>query len=201
MARCRSLVGVTLALFTMNGLTMTAAARDADPTSPDRAKTEAEMAARGSGFRIKSIDHTGFTVSSLDDSLKFWVDVLGFRHLYTWTFDRGPFIEQLVGVPGAGMRLAMVEGPGHMIELLEYTSPDDRQIFKPRSSDVGSVHLAFYVVNIDALLARLASVGWLTVGEVQTVESGERRGLRLIYVRGPDGITLEFLQRPEDAQK
>ena len=25
------------------------------------------------------------------------------------------------------MRLAMVEGPGHMIELLEYTSPDDRR--------------------------------------------------------------------------
>jgi catechol 2,3-dioxygenase-like lactoylglutathione lyase family enzyme len=195
------LVGVTLALFTMTGAKMTASAGDAGPMPPDRAKIEAETAAHRAAFRIKSIDHTGFTVSSLDDSLKFWVDVLGFKHLYTWTFDRGPFIEQLVGVPGAGMRLAMVEGPGHMIELLEYTSPDDRQIFKPRSSDVGSVHLAFYVVNIDALLARLASVGWLTVGEVQTVESGERRGLRLIYVRGPDGITLEFLQRPEDAQK
>ena len=55
--------------------------------------------------------------------------------------------------------------------------------------------------DLDALLARLASVGWLTVGEVQTVESGERQGVRLIYVRGPDGITLEFLQRPEDAPK
>jgi catechol 2,3-dioxygenase-like lactoylglutathione lyase family enzyme len=195
------LVGVTLALFTMTGAKITASAGDAGPMPSDRAKTEAETAAHGAAFRIKSIDHTGFTVSSLDDSLKFWVDVLGFRHLYTWTFDRGPFIEQLVGVPGAGMRLAMVEGPGHMIELLEYTSPDDRQIFKPRSSDVGSVHLAFYVENIDALLASLARVGWLTVGNIQTVESGERQGLRLIYVRGPDGITLEFLQRPEDAQK
>lgn len=66
---------------------------------------------------------------------------------------------------------------------------------------MGSVHLAFYVENIDALLARLASVGWLTVGEVQTVESGERQGLRLIYVRGLDGITFEFLQRPEDVPK
>jgi catechol 2,3-dioxygenase-like lactoylglutathione lyase family enzyme len=199
MTLSRLLVGVTLALFTMTGAKMTASARDAGPMPPDRAKTEAETAAHGAAFRIKSIDHTGFTVSSLDDSLKFWVDVLGFRHLYTWTFDRGPFIEQLVGVPGAGMRLAMVEGPGHMIELLEYTSPDDRQTFKP--SDVGSVHLAFYVENIDALLARLASVGWLTVGNIQTVESGERQGLRLIYVRGPDGITLEFLQRPEDMPK
>jgi hypothetical protein len=38
------------------------------------------------------------------------------------------------------------------------------------------------------------------LSEVQTVQSGERAGLRLVYVRGPDGVTLEFLQRPEDAR-
>jgi catechol 2,3-dioxygenase-like lactoylglutathione lyase family enzyme len=165
------------------------------------AVSAAELSARGHAFRIKNIDHTGFTVSSLDESLKFWVDVMGFRHLYTWSFEAGRFIEQLVGVQGAAMRLAMVEGPGHSIELLEYTSPPERPAYRPRSSDVGSVHLAFYVENIDALLARIAGFGWLPVGEVQTVESGERKGLRLIYVRGPDGVTLEFLQLPEDAPK
>lgn len=81
----RLLVGVTLAVFAMTGFTMTVSARNADPTPPDRSTTEAEAAARGGGFRIKSVDHTGFTVSSLDDSLEFWVGVLGFRHLYTWT--------------------------------------------------------------------------------------------------------------------
>jgi hypothetical protein len=34
---------------------------------------------------------------------------------------------------------------------------------------------------------------------MQTVESGECKGLRLIYVRGPDAVTIEFLQLPEDA--
>ena len=88
-----------------------------------------------------------------------------------------------------------------MIELLEYTSPGDRQTYKPRSCDVGAVHLGFYVENMDALLARVASAGWQPVGNVQTVESGERAGLRLIYLRDPDGITIEFLQLPEDAPK
>ena len=64
---------------------------------------------------------------------------------------------------------------------------------------MGSVHLAFYVENIDVLVARVASVGWPPVGKIQTVESGERKGLRLIYVRGPDGVTIEFLQRPDNA--
>ena len=183
--------------------TMAASAQRANPKLGDSAIMPAESVAAASGdaFRINRIDHTGFTVSSLDDSLKFWVDGMGFKHLYTWTFENGPFIEEVVGVPGAAMRLAMVEGPGHMIELIEYTSPDDRQTYKPRSSDVGSVHLAFYVENMDALLARIASFGWLPVGKIQTVETGERKGLRLIYVRGPDGVTLEFLQRSEDAPK
>ncbi len=89
-------------------------------------------------------------------------------------------------------------GPGHMTELLEYTSPDGRQTCTPRSCDVGSVHVAFYVANIDALLARIASVGWLPVGDVQTAEAGERAGLRLAYVPGPDGVMIEFLQLPQD---
>jgi catechol 2,3-dioxygenase-like lactoylglutathione lyase family enzyme len=150
-------------------------------------------------FRIKSVDHTGITVSSLDESLAFWVGAMGFEHLYTWDFENSPFLEGLVGVEGAALRLAMVKGPGHLIELLEYRAPDDRQVFKPRSCDIGSVHVAFYVANIDALLARLSTWGWNSLSEVQTVESGERTGLRLVYVRGPDGVTLEFLQRPEDA--
>ena len=59
--------------------------------------------ASGQAFRIKRVDHTGFTVSSLETSLAFWVDVLGFRHLYTWAFETTPFIEELVGVPGAAL--------------------------------------------------------------------------------------------------
>ncbi len=186
----RLLVGVAVTLAAI-----AAPAQPANPRLAGSAMTSGEV------FGIKRIDHTGLTVSSLDDALKFWVDGMGFKHLYTWTFETTPFIEQMVGVPGAAMRLAMVEGPGHMIELLEYTSPPDRQTYKPRSSDVGSVHIGFYVENMDALLARVARFGWLPVGDVQTVESGERKGLRLIYVRGPDGITIEFLQLPEDAPK
>jgi catechol 2,3-dioxygenase-like lactoylglutathione lyase family enzyme len=148
----------------------------------------------GPAFRIESTDHTGITVSSLDEALSFWSGVMGFEHLYTWDFDRGSFLEELVGVKAAAARIAMVTGPGHLIELLEYRSPNDRQVMKPRSCDVGSVHVAFRVENIDALLVRIAAAGWKALSKVQRVEAGERGGLRLVYVRGPDGVTLEFLE-------
>ncbi len=152
-------------------------------------------------FEIKSVDHTGITVSSLDDALSFWVAVMGFEHLYTWDFANSSFLGELVGVKNAAARVAMVQGPGHLIELLEYHAPADRQVLRPRSCDVGSVHVAFYVTNIDALVVRLRKEGWNALSGVQTIESGERAGLRLVYARGPDGVTLEFLQRPESGKE
>jgi catechol 2,3-dioxygenase-like lactoylglutathione lyase family enzyme len=149
-------------------------------------------------FRIKNAEHTGITVSSLDEALSFWVGALGFEHLYTWDFESSSFLGELVGVKASAARVAMVKGPGHLIELLEYRVPNDRQVIKPRSCDVGSVHVAFQVENVDALLLRIGAMGWLALSKVQKVESGERAGLRLVYVRGPDGVTLEFLEYPQD---
>lgn len=146
---------------------------------------------------VTRADHTGFTVSSLDASLKFWVDVLGFRLVTKSHYPPSEFLENVVGVPGAELTLAMVEAPGgHLIELLEYSAPADRQLFKPRACDVGSVHLAFLIDDLDALLSRVEQAGWLKLGEPQTVRGGKRDGLRLAYARGPDGVTVEFLQPP-----
>jgi catechol 2,3-dioxygenase-like lactoylglutathione lyase family enzyme len=92
------------------------------------------------------------------------------------------------------MSLAMVEGYGHRIELLEYHSPANRKVIMPRACDVGSVHIGLYVSDMDAALARVAEAGWVPVAEPQTVDDGERKGMRLIYVRGPDGVTTEFMQ-------
>jgi catechol 2,3-dioxygenase-like lactoylglutathione lyase family enzyme len=152
------------------------------------------VSASAAFFTVRKVDHTGITVASLPDSLAFWVGVLGFRHLYTMRFPNDPFIENVVGVPGAALAMAVVEGPGHSIELLEYTAPDDRTVMKPRSCDVGSVHVALTVDDLDALLDRMKQSGWDTAGAPQTVVEGERAGLRLVYVRGPDGVTVELLQ-------
>ncbi|MQX38712.1 glyoxalase/bleomycin resistance/dioxygenase family protein [Sinorhizobium meliloti] len=147
---------------------------------------------------VAKADHTGITVSSLEKSLEFWVGVLGFKHLYTTDYPHSPFLEGIVGVQGAALRLAMVEGPGHNIELLEYSSPADRERMEPRSCDVGSVHVAFLVKDIESLLSVIAEHGWRPPGALQTVVDGEREGLKLAYVRGPDGVTLEFLELPQN---
>jgi glyoxylase I family protein len=135
--------------------------------------------------------HTGLTVSSLDEAITFWCDVMGFEMLYRKDLGGGVSIENIVGVSGAELEIAVIAAPGgHKIELLQYRKPDDRTIFKPRSCDVGSAHLLFSVSDIDAMLGRVEAAGWMRLGMPQTNPSGSR----VAYVRGPEGHTIEFLQ-------
>ena len=70
-------------------------------------------------FRILSADHTGITVSNLERSLAFWRDVLGFEFSHRAN-QKGEMAEQITGVKGAELKLAVVKSPsGHKIELLE----------------------------------------------------------------------------------
>lgn len=149
---------------------------------------------------FRRADHTGVTVVSLAESLRFWVDVLGFRFVSQTRYEPSVFLENVVGVPGADVTLAMVEGPdGHLVELLEYHAPAGRQVMMPRACDVGSMHLAYMVDDLDVLLAKVEAAGWPRLGAPQTVRGGARDGLRIVYVRSPEGVTLEFLQAPRQA--
>jgi len=146
-------------------------------------------------LRILAADHTGITVSDLERSLEFWRDVLGFE-LSHRAHQKGELAEQITGVAGAEILIAVVKAPGHKIELLEYRAPIDRKHFRPRPCDVGSVHIALIVDNLDAVLARIASSGWKAAGKPQTLTAGPNAGKRVIYVRDPDGTTIEFMQMP-----
>jgi glyoxylase I family protein len=148
-------------------------------------------------FRILATNHTGITVSNLERSLAFWRDVLGFEFSHR-AHQTGELAEQITGVPGAEISLVVLKAPGgHKIELLEYLAPNDRRHVDIRPCDVGSVHVAFTVENLDAVLNAIAASGWRTAGKPQTLRSGPNAGKRVIYVRDPDGTTVEFMQLPD----
>jgi catechol 2,3-dioxygenase-like lactoylglutathione lyase family enzyme len=145
-------------------------------------------------FRIISADHTGITVSNLERSLAFWRDVLGFELSHT-AHQTGELAKEITGVAGAEIKLAVLKTPGgHKIELLEYLAPPDRKQIALRPSDVGSVHVALIVNDLDAVLDRIAASGWKAAGKSQTLRTGPNAGKRVVYVRDPDGTTIEFMQ-------
>jgi glyoxylase I family protein len=148
-------------------------------------------------FRIIAADHTGITVSNLERSLAFWRDVLGFEFSHT-AHQKGERPEQITGVKGADLKLAVLKTPtGHKIELLEYYAPSDRNKQNDlRPCDLGHVHVALIVDDLDAVLERIASLGWKASGKPQILDHGPNAGKRVVYVHDPDGTTIEFMQMP-----
>src|ERR1041385_953545 len=149
-----------------------------------------------SGFRIISSDHTGFTVSNLERSLAFWRNVLAFELSHT-AHQTGDLAKEITGVAGAEIKLAVLKTPGgHKIELLEYITPPDCKRADLRPCDVGHVHVALLVDDLDAILDKIAASGWKAAGRAQTLKTGPNAGKRVVYVRDPDGTTIEFMQPP-----
>jgi catechol 2,3-dioxygenase-like lactoylglutathione lyase family enzyme len=150
-------------------------------------------------FRILGADHTGITVSDLERSLAFWQNVIGFEFSHR-AHQKGEMAEQITGVKGAELQLTVLKTPGgHKIELLQYFAPADRSRENTlRPCDVGHVHVALRIENLNGLLEKIAASGWKAAGEPQTLTAGPNAGKRVIYVRDPDGTTIEFMEMPPD---
>jgi glyoxylase I family protein len=157
---------------------------------------------RNKPFCIVAADHTGITVSNLERSVQFWQNVLGFALSHT-AHQTGEMASEITGVEGAEIKLAVVKTPGgHKIELLEYLAPLERKLNAHlRPCDVGSVHVALIVEDLETILSAINASGWKAAGKPQTLRSGPNAGKRVVYVRDPDGTTIEFMQPPPEANR
>ena len=149
--------------------------------------------------RIIAADHTGITVSNLERSLAFWRDVLGFEYSHS-AHQTGEQVEQITGVKASELKLAVLKTPtGHKIELLEYLAPDDRKERNDlRPCDLGHVHIALVVDDLEAILQKMAASEWKAAGNPQMLTVGPNAGKRVVYVRDPDGTTIELMQMPQN---
>ncbi len=122
--------------------------------------------------------------------------MLGFELSHT-AHQTGELASEITGVAGAEIKLAVLRAPGgHKIELLEYLAPPDRKRLALKPCDVGSVHVALLVDDLDAVLESIAASGWKAAGKPQTLTTGPNAGKRVVYVRDPDGTTIEFMEMP-----
>jgi catechol 2,3-dioxygenase-like lactoylglutathione lyase family enzyme len=145
-------------------------------------------------YTIIGTNHTSFTVSSLDRSTAFFVECLGF--VQTSRAGRDPrLIETIVGVPGADIEVAYLATRDHVVELIEYLSPDDRKKGILRACDAGFAHLAFDVLGMDELIEAARKHGFKPLSPpVVTGSGGPNAGRRVCYLRDQDGVTIELIE-------
>jgi len=146
-----------------------------------------------SDFRVLGTNHTSFTVSSIDDTLRFFRDVLGFPT--TEKLVRDPVMAaEVTGIPRASITVVFVDAPGHRLEFIEYDNPPDRIVLTARPCDAGFSHIALDVDDIDAAVAAAAAHGFKANGSIQTSDKGPNAGRRIVYITNDDGLSIEFIQ-------
>ena len=141
---------------------------------------------------IQRMDHVGIVVDDLAAATAFFIE-LGLELQGEATVEGG-LVDRVVGLEGVRADIAMLETPdGHgRLELTKFHAPSGRggDGHAPANTP-GIRHLAFIVDDVDAVLARLRAHGAELVGEVERYEDR----YRLCYVRGPEGIIVEFAER------
>lgn len=138
-------------------------------------------------MRSPGVHHTGITVSDLDRSVAFY-ERLGFE-VAERIEEEGEEVERGVGVPGAKLRVATLEGPNSRLELIEYLKPSNGPAPHPNNG-IGAAHVCLEVEDVDAAVAELREQGIEFLTEPITHEAG----IRWVYAKDPDGITAELLQ-------
>ncbi|ACG78336.1 lactoylglutathione lyase [Phenylobacterium zucineum HLK1] len=123
--------------------------------------------------------HTMVRVTDLDESLAFYVGKLGLKELYRSEHEAGRFT--LVFLCAPGDEAAAAERKAPLVELTYNWDPENYE----GGRNFG--HLAYQVDDIYAACQRLKDGG--------VVINRPPRDGRMAFVRSPDNISIELLQK------
>jgi catechol 2,3-dioxygenase-like lactoylglutathione lyase family enzyme len=146
-------------------------------------------------MRFKRLDHVGFSVSNIEESVD-W---------YTFLLDEPPtlrgvweveYVSRVVGYPGTVLDAALWRLPGDaVLELLEYKHPQPGRV-DMETYNVGNGHLCLVVDDLAAEFERLQGRAEFRNPTPVDIPWGHFAGGRSCYIRDPDGISIELLQYP-----
>lgn len=147
-------------------------------------------------MHVETVYHTGFTVSDIERSISFYRDVLGMR-LVKRQEGSAEYLATITGFENVRLQIALLQplDGGSLLELLQYVShpavPTERETNRP-----GNAHLCFKVADIHAACAELKRNGVRLISEPSEITAGVHRGGYAVYLRDPDGFTIELYQPP-----
>jgi len=126
-------------------------------------------------MQVKKLLHTRMRVSDMEQTIRFYADVLGLEVLERKTSPRGSHLAFL-----------KVPNSEELIELCSFPASG------PVKVQEDLVHLAFQVESLDDTIQSLTAKGIkITDGPTKTSS-----GSRFIFIDAPDGYEVELIERP-----
>ncbi|MDK2824679.1 MAG: methylmalonyl-CoA/ethylmalonyl-CoA epimerase [Clostridia bacterium] len=133
-------------------------------------------------MKVLKVDHIGIAVKNLDESLKFYTEVLGLKCEGTEVVE-----EQKV-------RVAFLPCGDSELELLESTSPDGPIARFIEKNGEGIQHIALRVENIERALEYLKEQGVRLIDEKPRYGAGGAK-IAFLHPKTTKGVLLELSER------
>ena len=140
----------------------------------------------------KNFDHLTIVVRDLERAKAFFA-VLGFKEAMSVVIAGEPFASYMgvAGIEADHVTLVLEHvSPRTEIQLLHYRHPDP--LPDPHIRDLhklGMNHICFAVDDIEAEVGKLKSHGFATRNEIMDFHSR-----KLVFIEGPEGVTIELSQ-------
>jgi catechol 2,3-dioxygenase-like lactoylglutathione lyase family enzyme len=140
---------------------------------------------------VRRLDHVGITVSDLDASIEFFLDI-GLELEGRMPVE-GEWLENIIAIQGVREDIAMMRTPdgSGKVELGRFHTPvDDQGAEAAAANRLGLRNVAFVVDDVAATVDKVGRKGYDLVGRIQNFEDI----FLICYVRGPDGIIVSLSQ-------
>ena len=146
---------------------------------------------------IKAVEHFSFTVNKLEDTLDFFCKKLGLEATPIVEVENKD-VQKIIGMPDAVLRISLVKLPDNTnIALLQYIRPQGKSL-DLTTCNTGVAHIAFEVSDITALYEKLSGHGITFLSPPVWTASNEGKGQwGVCYLKGPDNITFELIEKKE----
>ena len=130
-------------------------------------------------MKVTKLLHTRMRVSDMEQTIRFYTEVLGLEVL-----------ERKVSPRGSQLAFLKVPNSEELIELTSFPPSG------PVTVQEDLVHLAFQVESLDDTIASLNAQGVkITDGPTQSSS-----GSRFIFIDAPDGYEVELIERPTNVK-
>ena len=131
---------------------------------------------------LQNFEHVGMTVSDVDKSLHFYVDLIGMK------------FKLRRATPDGRGEVAFVEAAGAQLELIKPTNDVKTPARRVPDTEAGVRHLTFNFDDMDAVFDRLVAAGAPVVEKPRDAYNRDILS-RVAFVLDPDGIVVELAQR------
>ena len=133
-------------------------------------------------MQVLKVDHVGIAVKNLEESLKFYTEVLGLKSTGVEVVE-----EQKV-------KVAFLPCGDSELELLESTSPDGPIAKFIEKNGEGIQHVALRVDNIEGALEELKAQGIRLIDEKPRYGAGGAK-IAFLHPKATNGVLLEISER------